>query len=169
MISERHEFAGRAFLTVQETTVEQDFLFLELTREAGLDSLTIVAEETPEAFSERILGALVSKRAVLKILALFLVPPSLTKRRRFGRSEVAPRTWTPEVAEETAVFLGSLKSPEDKAKVRSLVLTLLIHFFESGIDSLWTTETSSVEAIPETEEGEISRLVTATDAGRPSS
>jgi hypothetical protein len=80
------------------------------------------------------------------------------------------RVWTPELGEETAKFLGSLHTGEDKAKIRSLVLTLVLDFFESGIISSWTTETSSSEAIPIPEtEDESSRQVAATEPGLPSS
>lgn len=158
---------------MQETTVQQDMLFLELVRNAGIDGLTMEPEEPPEEFAERLLGALVADGNVLKLLGCLLVPPAIVPRRGVRRILRAPgetpRAWSPELCEETASYLGTLTSPEDKAKVRNLVLTLLAHFFESGIVSLWTTETSSdEEGIPTTEEHR-SHSATATGRGPRSS
>lgn len=167
-----YELGGRRFLTVQEMTVKQDLAFLALTREAGLDGLTMGAGESPEDFAERILGALVENDAVLKILGLLLVPPAIRSRRLpFQKPGTVPSKWTPEVADETAAFLGSLSTPKDKAQIRALILTLLIHFFGSGIGSLWTTETSSVDPIPEndTSDEELSPSPTDTGSGPESS
>lgn len=177
------EVGGSRFLTVQETTVEQDMIFLDLVRKAGIDRLVKLPEETPEDFSDRILGALASDGTVLQLLGCLLVPPAITARRGFRRrSGLTPREWTPAVGEEVASFLGSLKAPEDKAAVRGLVLTLIVHFFESGTVSLWTTQTSSDEPVPErspemraptkptmSPEEESARPEAGTDAGRRSS
>ena len=147
-MTDRHKLGGRSFLTVQDATVEQDFLFLELIHNAHIDRIVLSEGEDAAEFSERILGALVGDGAVLKLLGCLLVPAA-APTRRLGFRRDTTITWTPELGAETARFLGGLKSPEDKAKIRALVLTLLVHFFENGIVSLWTTKTSSGEAIPD--------------------
>ncbi len=144
---DRHKLGGRSFLTVQDATVEQDFLFLELIQKCHIDRIVQSEGEDAAEFSERILGALVGDGAVLKLLGCLLVPAAAPTRRRGFRRDTTI-AWTPEIGEETARFLGGLKTPEDKAKIRALVLTLLVHFFENEIVSLWTTKTSSDGALP---------------------
>lgn len=167
----KHTLGGRSFLTVQETTVEQDLIFLELVKRAGIDEITIDPSEEIAVFSGRLLGALVKNRAVLELLGCLLMPAELIPRRGMFRRRHEPEAiWTPELGTKTAKFLGSLRAKEDKAKIRSLVLSLLLDFFESGIVSLWSTQTSSSEAVPlPTEEGHSSRQADATELGQPSS
>lgn len=142
---EKHVLGGRTFLTVRESTVEQDFRFLALVNRARIDEITIQPRESAEAFARRLLEATVESGAILDLLGCLLVPEESAPRDRDPGE-----AWTREMGDETARFLGSLRAPADKAKIRSLVLSLLISFFESGIVSLWTTTTSSGEAIPDT-------------------
>ncbi len=146
-MTDRHKLGGHSFLTVQDATVEQDFLFLELIHNCHIDRIVQSEGEDAAEFSERILGALIGDGAVLKLLGCLLVPAAKPTRRLGFRRDTAI-AWTPEIGEETARFLGGLKTPEDKAKIRALVLTLLVHFFEHEIVSLWTTKTSSDGALP---------------------
>lgn len=147
---DRHKLGGRSFLTVQDATFEQDLLYLELIHNAHIDRIVKSENEDVAEFSERLLGALVGDGAVLKLIGCMLVPAAKSTRR-LGFRRDTPIAWTPEIGEETARFIGGLKTPEDKAKLRALTLTLLVHFFESGTVSLWTTQTSSDGAVPEPE------------------
>jgi hypothetical protein len=142
---EKHVLGGRNFLTVRESTVEQDFRFLALVKRARIDEITLAPGEHPEAFARRLLEATVESGSILDLLGCLLVPEEAAPRDRDPGE-----AWTREMGEETARFLGRLREPEDKARVRSLVLSLLVSFFESGIVSLWTSKTSSTEAIPHT-------------------
>ena len=151
-MAERHKLGGRTFVAVRESTVEQDYTFLSLVAEAGISELTMEPEEAPDVFTRRILDATVRNGAVLKLLGCLLIPEEMIpKRSRFaiGRKAEPGEAWTPELSEQTAAFLGRLTSPKDKAKIRELVLSLLLSFFESGIVSLWTTATSYDETIPD--------------------
>lgn len=153
-MAEKHTIGGRRFLTAGESTVEQDFVFVSLLRDAGLEDLTMGADEAPDDFGARVLSAALKSGAVLKMLGCLLVPAELVpKRSRFAvRRRASPGTlWTPAIGEETAAFLGGLTSAEDKTKIRALVLSLLVSFFSSGIVSLWTTETSFDGTVPEQE------------------
>lgn len=159
--AEKHLLGGRTFLTMRESTVEQDFHFLALVKRSRIDEIVMERGETPEIFARRLLETTVESDAILDLLGCLLVP-----------EEVAPRdrdpgeAWTREMGDETARFLGGLRDPTDKATIRSLVLSLLVSFFESGIVSLRTSTTSSGEAIPNTKP--TPRSAGVTDAG-PSS
>jgi len=142
---EKHVLGGRTFLTVRESTVEQDFRFLALVKRARIDEITLQPGESPEAFARRLLEATVESGAILDLLGCLLVPEEAAPRDRDPGE-----AWTREMGEETARFLGRLREPPDKARIRSLVLSLLVSFFESGIVSLWTSTTSSGETIPNT-------------------
>jgi len=142
-LSDKHVLGGRTFLTVHESTVEQDFHFLALVKRARIDEIVMERGEAPETFARRLLETTIESGAILDLLGCLLVP-----------EEAAPRdhdpgeAWTREMGEETARFLGGLRDPTDKATIRCLVLSLLVSFFESGIVSLQTSTTSSGEAIP---------------------
>ena len=155
-MAQKHTLGGRTFLTVAESTVEQDFHFLSLVKRARIDEITMQPGETPEAFARRLLEATVESGAILELLGCLLVPEEAAPTDR-DPGEV----WTRQMGQETARFLGQLRSPEDKATVRSLVLSLLVSFFESGIVSLWTSKTSCEGAIPDPEKNQPA----ATDAG----
>lgn len=144
-MTEKHILGGRTFLTIKESTVEQDFLFLALVKRARLDDVVLEPGESPDDFARRLLEAAVESGAILEILACLLVPEEAAPR---GRDP--GEAWTRAMSEETARYLGGLKKPEDKDKIRSLVLSLLIPFVESGIVSLRTSTTSSRAAVPKT-------------------
>lgn len=153
-MAEKHAIGGRTFYTAGDSTVEQDYTFVSLLSDAGLEELTMDAEESPEGFGGRVLAAALKSGGVLKLLGCLLIPAELVPKRSrfsFGRRPSPGLGWTPAIGEETAAFLGGLTGAEDKAKIRGLVLTLLVSFFSSGIVSLWTTATSSDEPIPDDE------------------
>lgn len=143
--AEKHILGGRTFLTMRESTVEQDFHFLALVKRTRIDEIVMEQGETPETFARRLLEATVESGAILDLLGCLLVPEEAAPRDRDPGE-----AWTREMGEETARFLGGLRDPTDKATIRSLVLSLLVSFFESGIVSLWTSTTSSGQAIPNT-------------------
>jgi len=142
-MAEKHILGGRTFLPLRESTVEQDFRFLALVGRARIDEVVMQPGERPEAFARRLLEVTIESGVILDLLGCLLVPEELAPQDR-NPGEV----WTPEVGQETARFLGQLRDPKDKAEVRSLVLSLLVSFFESGIVSLWTSPMSFAEAIP---------------------
>lgn len=142
-MTEKHTIGGRTFLPLRESTVEQDFRFLSLVGRARIDEVVMQPGESPEAFARRLLEVTIESGVILDLLGCLLIPEDIAPQDR-DPGEV----WTPEVGQETAKFLGQLRDPKDKAEVRGLVLSLLVSFFESGIVSLWTSTTSSTEAIP---------------------
>lgn len=155
-MSDKHTIGGRTFLPLRESTVEQDFRFLALVGRARIDEVVMQPGESPEAFARRLLEVTIESGVILDLLGCLLIPEDIAPQDR-DPGEV----WTPEVGQETARFLGQLRDPKDKAEVRGLVLSLLVSFFESGIVSLWTSTTSSTEAIPEPESKQEPRAGTA--------
>ena len=161
-MTQKHTLGGRTFLPLRESTVEQDFRFLALIKRARVDEVVMQPGESPEAFARRLLEVTIESGVILDLLGCLLVPEDVAPRDR-DPGEV----WTPQVGEETARFLGQLRDPRDKAEVRSLVLSLLVSFFENGIVSLWTSPTSCVEAIPNPESNQMPPA--GTDPGPSSS
>jgi len=147
-MAERHDIAGRTFLEIEDSTIEQDLAFQALVKEAGLDSLELRPGQSPESFASELLDGLVRSRTSLKMLGCLLIPADKVplQRRRINPGEA----WTPEVAEETTRFLGACMDPRDKARIRNLILSLLLGFFGSGADSSPTSMTSSRRAAPVT-------------------
>lgn len=135
-----HSIGGRIFLAMKEGTVLHDLHFRKLVAQSGLSRVFIRAGEDPDHFARRLLDELVKAGVVLELIGCLLIP--------VGKRD---EDWTPEMAQETAAFFGGLKDPVDKAKVDSLILTVLIDFFANGFASLWTSPTSS-EADPVNEQ-----------------
>jgi hypothetical protein len=138
-----HTIAGKTFVPVGESTVEQDFQFLALIKRARIEEVVMAPGESAEAFARRLLEVTIESGVVLDLLGCLLVP-----EEKVPGDQPPGEAWTPEMGRETARFLGQLRNPTDKAEVRGLVLSLLVSFFESGIVSLWSSQTSSKEAIP---------------------
>ena len=155
-MSDKHTIGGRTFMPLRESTVEQDLRFLALIKRARIDEVVMQPGESPEAFARRLLEVTIESGVILDLLGCLLVPEDIAPQDR-DPGEV----WTPEVGQETARFLGQLRDPKDKAEVRGLVLSLLVSFFESGIVSLWTSTTSSTEAIPSPKDSQANPAGTA--------
>ena len=151
-MTEKHVLGGRTFLSVTESTIEHDLYFHALAGRAGL-RFEKGDEESPEDFAARILDELVQSGQTLELLGCLLVP-----------EEVGVEGWTPDEARRTAAFIGQLRGEADKARVRSLVLSLLIGFFGCGLASVWTSPRSSRNQ-PAADTGAGPSPATATAAG----
>lgn len=133
-VNERIIIAGRSFVPVGESTLEHDNYFFKLRRSAGLESATLHAGESFEAFANRLLATCLASDAFFEMLGTLIVPEG-----------TAATDWTPEMCAETGRFLAKLVDPEDKQRVHNLTVSLLIDFFAEGISSLETSRTSSSE------------------------
>ena len=102
---EKHILGGRTFLTITDSTVEQDFHFLALTSRAHIDKITLQPDESPEAFGRRLLELTVKSGLVLELLGCLLVPQQDTVT-----GAEPGEAWTREIGEATAIFLGQLKA-----------------------------------------------------------
>lgn len=125
---------GRIFRALQEGTVLHDLHFRKLIAKSGLSRVTIRAGEDPDHFARRLLDELLAAGVVLEIIGCLIIPVGMSDEE-----------WTPELASETARFVGSLRSDADKASVDQLVVSILIDFFARGYASLWTSPTPSEE------------------------
>ena len=145
---------GRSFRSIGESTIEHDYLFIRLVRDLGLDDPHLTGDETPEQFAMRLLTDIIASGRALDALGFLLIP-----------SEAKSEEWTPELGQETAVFLGGLVNPDDKAMVRGLTLGLLSDFFAQGLGS-WTLSPPSLELAGELDDPSPVPISTiATEAG----
>lgn len=125
---------GRAFAPMAAHTVKHDAWMMGHVRRAELDEVVVRAGESAEEFGRRFLGEVMASGKACLLLGGLMVP-----------EEVGQAGWTPEVAEETARHVEGLTAAEDKAAVWSLVASMLIAFFESGLASLYRSAASSSE------------------------
>ncbi len=153
LAGEEHVLGGRTFLSVMESTVDHDLYFHGLTGRAGL-RFEKLEHESPGEFAARILEEVVQSGQALELLGCLLVP-----------EEIGVEGWTPEVARETASFIGHLRGEEDKAHVRALILSLLISFFGCGLASMWTSPRSLSGQPQPHESPSATAVATATAAG----
>jgi hypothetical protein len=151
MGDERYILGGRRFLSITDSTVEHDLHFHGLAGRAGLQ-FDMGEGESPKAFGERILNATIQSGTTIELLGCLIVP-----------EEVGPDGWTPAEAQKTAAFIGQLRGADDKAVIRSLILSLLTDFFQCGLASIWTSQ-SSLRRSPGSQP-EVSEPPVATAAG----
>jgi hypothetical protein len=130
-MGEKHVLGGRTFVSVTESTVEHDLYFHGLAGRAGL-RFEKSEHESAADFAARILEEVVQSGKTLELLGCLMVP-----------EEVGAERWSPEEARTTATFIGQLRGEEDKARVRALILSLLMDFFRCGLASIWTSPRSS--------------------------
>jgi hypothetical protein len=130
-MEEIHVLGGRPFVALTETTVEHDLYFHGLAGRAGL-RFEKWEEESAEEFAGRILEEVIQSGQTLDLLGCLLVP-----------KEIGVEGWSPEEGRKTAAFIGQLRGDEDKARVRALILSLLIGFFGCGLASIRTSPRSS--------------------------
>jgi len=156
MAEEKYHLGGRAFLsTVPEITVGQQLFFDAIVARHDL-VFQKAAEEAPEAFVQRILQDLVCSEEVLNLLGCLLVPEG--------------QDWSHEVARQTAAFISGLRDEQSKRVVASLVSSLLVGFFVSGLASIEISPSSSSSVgQPEPEPEANAGKAIATGAGPVSS
>ena len=126
---------GRDFEVVAKSTIEWDVTLLMLLQGCGLADVTMHAGEDAEGLAFRVFRTLMSSGAVFEILACVLVP-----------SGTDPYAWTPELMRETAAFIRKLHADEDKAAIRSQIVSLVAGFFEQGLLSISTSPSSSIRS-----------------------
>lgn len=122
---------GRDFEVVSKSTIEWDVTLLTLLQGCGLADVSMHAGEDAEQLAFRVFRTLMSSGAVFEILACVLVPAGTD-----------PYAWTPELMRETSAFIRKLHTEEDKAAIRSQIVSLVAGFFQQGLLSISTSRSS---------------------------
>jgi hypothetical protein len=125
---------GRAFRRIVKRSVVQDECFTELVEQAGLKNPDIGPTEKLQDYSERIFGALHRARLLRPMIAVLILPAEVEEPLTDERFRA--------IAAETAVHLGTLEEPEDKARFYALVAELLVPFYRTGLAS-WARSAGS--------------------------
>lgn len=104
------------------TTLRHDLATQGHLQRAGLSRLELLPAETAEDYALRVYRTAVGNGDMLALIAHLLLPEDLD-----------PRSWTPEVASEMAVFLGAMTDPEDKARIQGVLRDALMGFLGAGL------------------------------------
>jgi len=152
-VSEKITIGGRRFVRVPVLTVAQDEYFTQLLFEAGVKDPEKRPGEELADYGARIFKALLDTSTLRPMLACLIAPSDSVRPPRRGLAALLERLriisplplatgWSPDVARETAAFLGDLTEPRDKERFYQLVLELLIPFYRSGLSS-WARSLTS--------------------------
>lgn len=120
--------AGKLFNVVNydSISVRNEHYIMKLMRSTGLDrQMPLVDGETDEQYQLRVHAAAVDTLQLPELLAGYLLP--------LGKTEA---DWTPEMARQTAEFMGGLSNQDDKAEIHRLGLLVTFDFFRAGLDLL---------------------------------
>lgn len=101
---------------------------------AGLYDLRRHQGETNQQFAARLHGELSASGAGYRVLGGLII-----------QEHLEDKDWTPEIAEETAQFVGELEGEDDLETIRCLMRSFLIGFFSSGMASYGSSTISSTE------------------------
>lgn len=152
-MSEKITIGGRRFVRVSVLTVAQDEYFTQLLFEAGVKDPEKQPGEDLSEYSVRIFKALLETGTLRPMLACMIAPADSVRSPRRGLAAMLERWrvitplpratgWSPDVARETAEFLGEITEPRDKERLYQLVHELLIPFYRSGLSS-WARSLTS--------------------------
>jgi hypothetical protein len=122
---------GREFRPSARSTIRHDHWMMSRIRKAGITDIHQEPGEDARSYGLRVLDALLNGDLALELLGGVLVPAD------------AKGPWTPEMAAETAAFVGGLEDPEDKRTKDVTLASLLIPFFARELASSTNTELPS--------------------------
>jgi|1185.fasta_scaffold41111_2 hypothetical protein len=126
-MTETLTIGGRQFKLVKDTNLRHDILtqciFHDLHRHSS--SVQMLEGETPEEFAVRILRKVAQDGEIFLLLGHVLMP-----------AEREGKEWTPQMAEETAEFLGSVVDDGDKLIVHQHIAAVFIGLFTNGLSSV---------------------------------
>jgi hypothetical protein len=129
---------GRQFKAVTQSTLRHDYLTQAQILKAGLHRLEMLAEETADEFALRVMRKAALDGEIFLLLGHLLMPVE-----REGKE------WTPQMAEQTAEFLGNVTEPKDKAVLKAQIGSVLSSFFANGLSSLSVSLSSSQKGKPD--------------------
>ena len=128
------ELGTRKFRAITNSTVEHDFTVMQVLAKAGLDTVAQQEGESFDDFAVRLLSTVISSGYAFDLIGAFIVP-----------EETAELDWTPQLSIDTARFVRKLTDPEDKLKIRQLVVILLAGFSQAGLLSFAASRSASTE------------------------
>lgn len=124
---------GRRYREVREGSVHLNMWVGGRLHAAGFTQPTMQPGESADQFARRTLGELQASGAWLSLIAGLLLPEG-----------VKDLDWTPEIAEDTAAHIKRQPADGEAWKaVQSATLSVLLHFFENGLLSVWTSPSAS--------------------------
>lgn len=124
---------GRHFYVTRDTTYEQDMYVMSVMRKAGLEKLAAEFDMTNvEGFDE-----------VAQSLVVTAFENGQLFRMLGGILEEDGFEWTPEEADENAIFFSQLRDKEDKEALRGSMVAAILGFFVNGLLSSRTSPNSS--------------------------
>jgi hypothetical protein len=118
------EIGGRKLTFTGESTARHDMWTMRQIAACGLNTLMQGNGETEEQFMVRLYSTALQSGDFFLLLGCLLIP-----------EEVKPSEWSTDLAKQTAEFLASITNPEDKAKLRILLASGLMPFFQAGLRS----------------------------------
>lgn len=118
------EIGGRRMVFVGESTARHDMWTMRQIAACGLNAITQGNGETEEQFMYRLYTTALQTGDFFLLLGCLLMP-----------EEMKPNEWTPKTAEQTAEFLAQITDPPEKAKLRILLASGLMPFFQAGLRS----------------------------------
>jgi len=114
------ELGNRRWRIIETSTLEH-VIWMDLqTIESGLGRMLQqpVAASEAEAHAGAIWEAISRSQKAFAILGGMLIPEA-----------IPDGDWTPELAEKTAAFMKKLTAPEDHARIRTLLVSVVLGFF----------------------------------------
>lgn len=123
----RMHVAGRVFSTATKTTFKQDLYLWEALSSANLDNLIEHFDELRNNLTnmgKQVILQAWSSGALFRVLGGVLIEEGVK--------------WTPEAAENNAVFFEELTDPADKEAIRGQMIEVVLHFFvsEAGLRAI---------------------------------
>jgi hypothetical protein len=152
MNSNIYILGGRRYRMVEAGTLEHLIWMDVLIADSGLrDSLFAPVPATPAGtgdFAGKVWDQLSKSGRIFDYLGGMLIP-----------TDLQDEDWTPAIAAESAARFKKLTDPADHARIRSILIALVIGFFEAALP--WRQVSATVSA---SEEGADLRTAHAMDA-----
>lgn len=134
------KLGGRLFTPVnmEARTVLLDHHLMRVVQQSGCDRLVPATGESSEAYLIRLHNQLLTSGSACDLFGCALLP--------MGKTE---KDWTPEMARETALHVGTCDTEEDRQLVNELAIQIVFGFFKRRLDALRTFLAYSAAAAAE--------------------
>jgi hypothetical protein len=145
---------GKRFEPIRNGSFAHDIWLTKKIREAGLSNVAIGDDETEDQFIERIAMAAYESGAALELLGGLFIPAGADAR-----------SWTPELATQSAEFFGNVTDPESKRELRKQIAAALFYFFVNALASSKTSPKSGRQGMKEVSERRAIEDASASETG----